>query len=282
MAPLPGRAVGKTVHLAAMLSEIRGHVLSGAPTTEKVNVLVDGFASILPELSPYGKRPRGLGALPRHGDDVMMRDDLGGAPASAGPERPPVKMKTGGSAAWVPFLADRIRVEDAPPGYDPCGRLEPSLLMPYRDPFFMRRFVRRPPSTPFPTWRGGAEQVLKYAEALDVRGRLRVWPLPEVQYYWTFSQLMATYKDATRDRALQDRRGASGEEAEPDGPVEDMLTGDLFVDLRLEEHEVLWVSKRDTVQMYPSFIVSPARSWSSPLGRSFWGWELGEVGRRWN
>jgi hypothetical protein len=186
-----------------------------------------------------------------------MRDDPPAGPQGA--SQPEVRMKTGGSAAWVPFTADRIQVEDEPPRYDPGARLGPSPQLPYRDPFFMRRFLRRPPSTPFPKWRGGAEQVLLHAEALDVRGRLRVWPLPEVQYYWTFSQLMATYKDAVRDRALLDRRGASGEEAEPDGPVEDMLTGDLFVDLRLEEHEVVWVSKRDTVQMYPP-------SWSPRRG----------------
>jgi hypothetical protein len=75
MAPLPGRAVGKTVHLAAMLAEIRSHLSSGRPTAEKANVLADGFASILPELSPYGRRTRGVLPLSGYDDGEMMRDD---------------------------------------------------------------------------------------------------------------------------------------------------------------------------------------------------------------
>ena len=96
---------------------------------------------------------------------------------------------SGGSCALAPVVADRVEVDGVPPGFAPVPFLRPSLKLPSLDPWFMRTCVEREPRAPYPQWRGGGGEVIRYAQKLHPTGRLRVWRADKVLRPWEVAQL---------------------------------------------------------------------------------------------
>ena len=160
--------------------------------------------------------------------------------------------------------ASRLAISDTG-HWDLTPFLEPELLMPFLEPLVLRGIATR--DDPFPdTSRDSSREALKLCQLWDSLGLLREFPGPREAR--ELCRVFGSFKDATRDRMIGDRRGPNSLEGGVLGVSKDLPSGASLTQLHCPRGRVLVGASTDRSDFYHQIAVTRSRAATNCIGPS--------------